>query len=101
MFGALSLPSEHLPGLLPSDYLGLRFGSSFMSCGIWGQLQRFSVLQCKRHNRCGFKHWVRKIPWKMAWQATPVFLLGESHRQRSQAGYGPQGQKELDMTEVP
>ena len=22
--------------------------------------------------------WVRKIPWKMAWQPTPVFLPGES-----------------------
>ena len=23
----------------------------------------------------GFDHWVRKIPWKRAWQPTPVFLL--------------------------
>ena len=29
---------------------------------------------------------VRKIPWKRKWQATPVFLLGESHGQRSLAG---------------
>ena len=26
--------------------------------------------------------WVRKIPWGRAWQPTPVFLPGESHRQR-------------------
>ena len=31
--------------------------------------------------------WVRKIPWKRAWQPTPVFLSGESHGQRSLAGY--------------
>ena len=31
---------------------------------------------------------------------TPVFLPGESHRQRSLAGYSPWGHKELDMTEV-
>ena len=32
--------------------------------------------------------------------ATPVFLPGESHGQSSLAGYGPQGRKELDTTEV-
>ena len=31
---------------------------------------------------------------------TPVFLPGESHGQRSLAGYSPQGRTELDMTEV-
>ena len=29
-----------------------------------------------------------------AWQPTPVFLPGESHGQRSLAGYGPEGCKE-------
>ena len=33
--------------------------------------------------------WVRKIPWRRAWQPIPVFLLGESHRQRSLVGYNP------------
>ena len=32
--------------------------------------------------------WVGKIPWRKAWQPTPVFLSGESHRQRSLGGYG-------------
>ena len=31
--------------------------------------------------------------------ATPVFLPGESHGQRSLVGYSPQGRKESDMTE--
>ena len=31
---------------------------------------------------------------------TIVFLPGESHGQRSLTGYGPQGRKELDTTEV-
>ena len=31
---------------------------------------------------------------------TPVFLSGESHKQRSLAGYNPWGCKELDMTEM-
>ena len=32
-------------------------------------------------------------------QPTPVFLPGESHRQRSLVGYSPWGRKELDTTE--
>jgi len=34
-----------------------------------------------------FDPWVGKIPWRRAWQPTPVFLPGESHGQRSLAGY--------------
>ena len=45
--------------------------------------------QCKRHERCGFSPWVRKIPWQRAWQPIPVFLPGELHGQRRLAGYGP------------
>ena len=35
----------------------------------------------------------------MAWQPTPVFLPGESHRQRSLVGYTVHGVAETDMTE--
>ena len=49
--------------------------------------------------RQGFDPWVGKIPWRRAWQPTPVFLPGESHGQRSLVGYSPQGRKESDMTE--
>jgi len=37
--------------------------------------------------RLRFSPWVGKIPWRRAWQPTPVFLTGEFHRQRSLAGY--------------
>ena len=40
-----------------------------------------------------------KIPWRRKWQPTPVFFPGESHGQRSPAGYSPIGHKELDTTE--
>ena len=30
-----------------------------------------------------FNPWVGKIPWRMAWQPTPVFFPRESHEQRS------------------
>ena len=45
--------------------------------------------QCRRCKRHRFDPWVRKILWKRAWQSTPIFLLGKSHRQRSLAGYSP------------
>ena len=49
--------------------------------------------------RSGFDPWVRKIPWRRKY-STPVFLLGESHVQRSLAGYSSWGCKESDATEV-
>ena len=48
-----------------------------------------------------FHPWVRKIPWRRAWQPTPVFLPGESHGQSSLVGYLAllDVHKESDMTE--
>ena len=47
-----------------------------------------------------FNGWVGKIPWRRAREPTPVFLLGESHGQRSLVGYNPWGRKESDTIEV-
>ena len=52
-----------------------------------------------RHKRCGFDHWVWKIPWRRKWQPYPVFLPGESRGQRSLMGYSPRIAKELAVTE--
>ena len=41
--------------------------------------------QCRRHKKCRFDPWVKKIPWRKAWHPTPLFLPGESHRQRRSA----------------
>ena len=41
-----------------------------------------------------------RYPGGRAWQPTPVFLPGESHGQRSLAGYSPKRNKESDMTEA-
>ena len=43
--------------------------------------------QYRKHKRGRFNPWVRKIPWRRAWQPTPVFLPRESHGQRSLVGY--------------
>ena len=32
---------------------------------------------CLQQGRPRFDPWVRKMPWRMAWQPTPVFLLGD------------------------
>ena len=39
-------------------------------------------------------------PMEKVRQSTPVFLPGESHGQRSLAGYGPQARKKLNVTEM-
>ena len=56
--------------------------------------------QCRRCKRHTFHPWVVKIPWRRAWQPTPVFLPGESHGQRSLAGYSPSGNKKSDTTKA-
>ena len=75
---------------------------------MWFSRQKYSsgvplpslTCQCRRHKRW---MWVLslgwKIPWRREWQLTPVFLPGESHRQRSLAGYSPWGHTESDTTE--
>ena len=56
--------------------------------------------QHRRHKRCRFNPWIRKFPWRRAWQSTPVFLPEKSHAQRNLAGYSPKGHMELDTTEA-
>ena len=67
----------------------------------WGAIafsgKELVVKKCRRgdavfHPRAG------KIPWRRAWQPTPVFLPGEPEGQRSLAGYSSWGHKELGTT---
>ena len=57
------------------------------------------VKNLQQRRRPGFDPWVGKIPWRRAWQPTPVFLPGEFHGQRSLVGCSPRGYKESDATE--
>ena len=57
-----------------------------------------AVKNHQQGRRCRFDPWVGKNPWRRKWQPTPVFLPGESHGQRSLAGYSPWGRKESDTT---
>ena len=49
-------------------------------------------------DRSRFNPWVRKIPWRRAWQPTPVFSPGKLHGWRSLVGYSPQVAKSRTQT---
>ena len=48
-----------------------------------GSDSKESACRCRRLR---FNPWVGKILWRREWIPTPVFLPGESHRQRSLVG---------------
>ena len=55
-----------------------------------GASSKEPACQCRRRKRHKFNPWVWKIPWRRKWQPIPVFLSGESHKQRVFVGYSPQ-----------
>ena len=69
------------------------------SASYGGAIGKEPTCQCRRHKRCGFDPWVRKISWRREWLPTPAFLPGESHGQRSLADNSPWAHTELGMTE--
>ena len=85
-----------------SFYVFQQFRASILMSSFqglpWWLSSKESACQCRRPKRQGLDPWVRKIPWRRAQQPTPVFLLGESHGQRSLVGYSPWGRKETDTT---
>ena len=48
-------------------------------CFPGGTSNKKSTCQCRRQKRHSFHPWVGKIPWRRAWQPTPVFMPEESH----------------------
>ena len=66
--------------------------------------QKYTQLHIRRERIClhcrrrRFSPCVGKIAWRRRQLPTPVFWPGESHEQRSLAGYSPWGPKEKDMT---
>ena len=72
---------------------------------LWRGLPRCAggkelTLQCRRLKRHWFNPWVRKSPWRRAWQPILVLLPGQSHGQRSLEDYSLYGGKELNTTEA-
>ena len=56
--------------------------------GASGEEPACQYRRCKRHR---FNPWVGKIPWRRAWQLTPVFLPGEFHGQEEPGGLWTMG----------
>ena len=84
--------NEQLPDL---RFLLLPVGNSPFYLVTGGHLLSFPggasgkepACQSRRCQRCGLDPWVGKVPWRRTWPSTPVSLPGESHGQRSLAGY--------------
>ena len=75
----------------------LRFNS--LLCSLMVQ-QVKNLVQSRRHRRCGFSPWVKKVCWRKERLPTPVSLPGEFQGQRSLVDYRLWGCKELDTTET-
>ena len=97
---AYSLPSADLANFCVSFKTQLRHDLFWRYSGFLdGSAGKEPTCQCRRRKRHEFDPWVRKISWRRKWQPAPVFLPGESHRQRNLVGHSPWGFKELDMIE--
>ena len=55
------------------------------ACNV-GDLGLIPGLRRSPGGRPWFDPWVEKIPWRRAWQPTPVFLPGESPRTEEPGG---------------
>ena len=74
----------------PNDAATQKFRGMHSSCENSGAAQGALVVKVPSNagdKRCRFDLWVGKIPWRRAWQPTPVFLPEESHGQKSLEGY--------------
>ena len=96
-----SLPPFHLPPhlLCASSWPGHCPGSGLSISWVFAIRGWYTAWFCCQWNI----HNMGSIPgsgsWSRKWQPTPVFLLGESHGQRSLVDYSPWGCKELDTTQ--
>ena len=68
------------------DVSELHFWSLLQGRQDWKDSQVVLVvknLPANAEDRCRFDPWFGKIPWRRAWQPTPVFLTRESHGRRA------------------
>ena len=92
----LSFLTWTLPHISWSSHGGFPHGCQGLPRAVLG---KEPACQHRRHKSHGFSPWVRKTPWRRAWQRTPAFLSGGSYGHRSLAGCSPWGHKELDTAE--
>ena len=59
------------------------------------------ICRSRRYKRWGFEPWVRKIPWRKAWQPTLVYFTGGFlWTEDPDRLYSPWGHKDLGTTEA-
>ena len=63
-----------IPGLGSSPGEGIGYPLQYSGASLVAQMRK--NLPAMWETR--FNPWIEKIPWKRAWQPTPVFLPGES-----------------------
>ena len=64
-----------IPGSGSSPGEGIGYPFQYFWASLVAQMVKKIHLQCGRPE---FDPWVGTIPWRRAWQTTPVFLPGES-----------------------
>ena len=102
---------QHTPVFLPGESQGQR---SLVGCYLWGRIESDTTEVTSQQQQQVVKNLpsivgdrrdtgsilgLERLPWRRAWQPTPVFLCGKSHGQRSLVGYSPQCHKELDTAQ--
>ena len=81
LFECFFFLKRHMSSLLTANCSQLMSWSSQAALEVKNPLANAGDL---RHR---LSLWVRKIPWRKAWQPTPLFLPEESYRQTSLEGY--------------
>ena len=67
---------------------------------MFNKKKKESACQCRRHKRCRFDPWVKKIPWRREWQPLQYSCLENPiDRGAWWVGDGPWSRKEWDTTE--
>ena len=66
------------PGSIPGSGSSPGEGIGYQPQYSWASLVAQMVKNSPAASRHWFNPWVRKIPWRRAWQSTPGFLAEES-----------------------
>ena len=71
----------------------------YLNSSLCSAVKNLPAMQEPQEPGAQFNPWVRKIPWRRAWQPTSVFLPGESPWTEELGGLQSMGSQESDMTE--
>ena len=87
------------PGLIPESARSPGEGIGYPLQYSWASLLAQIVKNPPAMRETWAQSWIGRIPWRRAWQPTPVLLPGESCGQKHLEGHSPWGHRELDTPE--